>query len=185
MHEDQRYIEAIKNGDFSVIGELYANCYPAIRQFVLNNSGKEEDAEDVFQEALIALLSNSENLILTVRICAYLMSIVKNKWLNKLRQRKNREVKEVTIVDGKEYDPTSNIPTKELGALESLALEDTRKSILDAMTKLQKSCEKILTLSILNEKTNKEIAKELDFEESYVKKKKSECLKGLRNLLKN
>jgi len=48
-------IDGIKTRDSCVLQFIYKNYYPSIRNFVLNNSGSEEDAKDIFQESIIII----------------------------------------------------------------------------------------------------------------------------------
>ncbi len=55
MHPDYKYIHALHNNDNSLVGEIYQKFYPAAERFVKSKGGTAQDAEDAFQEALIAI----------------------------------------------------------------------------------------------------------------------------------
>ncbi|MBD0288460.1 MAG: sigma-70 family RNA polymerase sigma factor, partial [Flavisolibacter sp.] len=55
MHPDQKYIDALLTNNVKLIGELYQKCFPLIRNMVLENSGTQTNAADLFQDALVDL----------------------------------------------------------------------------------------------------------------------------------
>ena len=62
-----------------------------IENYILSNSGTKDDAQDIFQNALVALYSNTQkpSFELTSSISTYIFSISKNLWLKELRRKKN------------------------------------------------------------------------------------------------
>lgn len=80
------------SGRDTAIRCLYATCLPAVKRLVLQNSGTETDAEDLFQDALCILLRNIDILEkeMTGSPQAYLRSIARRQWLNVLRARRSR-----------------------------------------------------------------------------------------------
>ena len=64
--------------------------FPSISSYIKQNHGNSEDAEDIFQEAMIVLLQKvrQPNFILTSSLKTYLYAIAKNLWLKKLRDNK-------------------------------------------------------------------------------------------------
>ena len=91
-HADHQIIESLRVGDFSILKRVYEEHAPVIRSWVVKNNGHEEDAQDVFQEAIIALhqKANDHSFVLTCPLGALIFRICRNKWLNQLR-KKNRE----------------------------------------------------------------------------------------------
>src|SRR5579864_2782986 len=73
-----------KEGAFEA---LYQQYYPSVKYFVLHTSGTTQDAEDVFQEAMVVLLGKlrAEDFILTSSLKTYLFAIAQNIWLKRKR----------------------------------------------------------------------------------------------------
>lgn len=73
----------------SAIGTIYKECLPAIKFMVYANSGNEEDAVDIFHDALLIMLKNSQKpgFSLTCSIKTYLYSISFNLWQKELKKR--------------------------------------------------------------------------------------------------
>ena len=59
-----------------------------VLQFILNNNGDEDDAKDVYQEAIIVLYNKikSGNFELSSKLKTYLYSVSRRIWLKKLTQ---------------------------------------------------------------------------------------------------
>lgn len=71
---------------------LYRIIRPEVRRFVQRNHGCTADAEDVFQEALLVLADKvrQPGFALTSSFRTYLLAIVRNLWLNRLRARRQQ-----------------------------------------------------------------------------------------------
>lgn len=76
--------------DKTVLKEFYVVFFESIRQLVLYNHGREEDAEDLFQEALLVVFQKARTgtFILTSSLGTYLYSVSRLLWLKELDKRK-------------------------------------------------------------------------------------------------
>lgn len=72
---------------------LYKFYFSSIKSHILRNTGNAQDAEDIFQEAVVVLLQQirKPDFSLNVSLKTYLFAIAKNLWLKQLRQKKYRE----------------------------------------------------------------------------------------------
>jgi len=75
------------------IYEVYLNYFPSVEKYVLMNSGSSQDAEDIFQDTVMVLLSYiaKEDFQLTCTIKTLLFAIARRLWLKQLRNRSIRE----------------------------------------------------------------------------------------------
>jgi DNA-directed RNA polymerase specialized sigma24 family protein len=80
----------LKNRKNSAFSLLYKHYFPAIKRFVVSNSGTMADAQDVFQETVIVLLDKvpRKDFVLTSSIRAYVNAVASNIWLKRLRDDK-------------------------------------------------------------------------------------------------
>lgn len=92
------WAEALKRNDPRVARELYAAHWPAVRQFVLGNSGTLPDAQDMFQEAFLVLWMQVKEGRFTAGDGegpgGFLFQVAKHKWLDVVRSaaRKHMQV---------------------------------------------------------------------------------------------
>ncbi|WP_207423886.1 RNA polymerase sigma factor [Desertivirga brevis] len=90
MKTEDISIKQWEAGQEESIRALYNDCFPGIQNYISSNSGTLEDAEDIFQEALIVLIQKirTPGFQLTSSPKTYLFSVARNLWLKRLRQSK-------------------------------------------------------------------------------------------------
>jgi RNA polymerase sigma factor (sigma-70 family) len=90
-YHDEELLERIRNEDEAALSYLYKLHYPMILHFVRNNNGTDEDARDIYQEAVIIFYEKvtDGSLDLYCKIKTYLYSVCRRLWLKKLAE-KNR-----------------------------------------------------------------------------------------------
>ncbi|MDG1870839.1 MAG: hypothetical protein P8I78_02620, partial [Flavobacterium sp.] len=70
-------IEDLKGENNQAYGELYKAYFGMVEYFILNNNGRTDDAEDIFQDTMIVLLEKlrQDDFMLTASIKTYIMAI--------------------------------------------------------------------------------------------------------------
>ena len=103
---DREVVLGILNNSEEALNKLYLGYYPMVLQFILNNNGDEDDAKDVYQEAIIVLYNKikSGNFELSSKLKTYLYSVSRRIWLKKLTQHSKKasniaDFEDVLIVD--------------------------------------------------------------------------------------
>src|SRR4030043_919896 len=89
---NENIIKGIRKRDAVVIRFLYKTCYPDIRKLILTNKGTTQDAQDLFQDALLLIYQKIINLGITLN-CAfgtYLYSCCRLMWLKELEEGGNK-----------------------------------------------------------------------------------------------
>ncbi|RNI31105.1 RNA polymerase sigma factor [Rufibacter latericius] len=83
---DAAIIEGILQDDDTALGRLYKLHFPMVLFFVQSNNGTEDDAKDIFQEAVIVFYEKikASQLELNCQIKTYLYSICRRLWLKRL-----------------------------------------------------------------------------------------------------
>jgi RNA polymerase sigma factor (sigma-70 family) len=68
---------------------LYRQGFPPVRRYISRQGGSVQDAQDVFQDALVVLYEQATGgtLVLTASVSTYLLSISRNLWRQELRRR--------------------------------------------------------------------------------------------------
>lgn len=157
---------------------MYSEYYSTLSNFILQNNGNEEDAEDVFQDVVMAFIHmvREERFRNESGIKTILFAFTRNIWLNELKKR-NRAMK-------RDLNFETNKEIVEMDVTHTIELREMNKSLLDLMDKLGETCKKILLAFYYDNKSMKEILEYLHYEnEQVVRNKKSKCLKSLEQLL--
>src|SRR5690606_30231760 len=86
--EDQDIISGISNGSASSLEYLYQTYLPMVVQMISQNNGDEDDAKDIFQEAVMVLYDriNQGNFVLTSKLKTFLYSVCRRLWLKRLNK---------------------------------------------------------------------------------------------------
>lgn len=94
---DEELLIGLADGSDDALTQLYRRYFPMVLHFVTSNSGNEDDAKDVYQEALIVLYEKvrSDSLELHCQVKTYLYSVSRRLWLKQLAQRSRYMVRDV------------------------------------------------------------------------------------------
>jgi len=166
-----KYLNGIKNADNQILKEIYQNNFSTLKRFILNNNGDEEEAKDVFQDALTSLFRRlqKEEFEIETTFGTYFFNIGKYIWYKRLKKK----------------HPTTSIEKVQL-VQENINndLEDKRRIYEKALLKLGADCQKILKL-YFDKLGFKEIAKKMNYTgEEYARRKKYLCVKSLTAIVK-
>ena len=157
---------------------LYRQHFELLSRYILNNSGNEQDAEDIFQEVMVAFI----NLVRAGKfrgessIRTFLFSLNKNIWLNELKRKGRAMVRE------EKYEKQNQLeePTADI----AMELQQTKAELMQAINELGENCKKILLFFYFENMSMKEIVAHLPYEnEQVVRNKKSKCLKKLEQFV--
>ena len=178
LHEDHRYIEALLQNDKRVVQEIYVKFAGKIKRYITNNSGSENDAADIMQEALIDIYQQAKYKAfqLTCPFEPFLLLVCKRKWLNEL---KKKSVLRVTNID----DSLLTIGEDVFAEAELLEQQNEEAKHFALMfEKLGDRCKEIIRES-LNGDAQETVAEKLGVTYGYLRKKKSECMAALIKLI--
>jgi len=157
-HPDQQYIEALRHGDQVLTREIYSKFSRSILHWVLQNNGEAEDAQDLFQDALMAIYDRycSGDFQLTTSFGALLMGICRRKWFDRLAQKKRDQ--NVRNAEAERY--TEETPVWE--AAEEAVLQQKRQECLAQVFELlSEQCKRLLSLISAGELAVEQIAQDL------------------------
>lgn len=179
IHADQRFITALLHNDAATVKEIYERFAPKIKNWILQNSGSEDDAADIFQEALVDVYRQAKEkaLQLTCPFEAFLLLICKRKWLNELKKRSRQPVTN-------DPEKLSDVGEDVFALTEQMQAQDERAKLFMTMfEKLGEMCRKVIRLC-LSGKPQEEVAAMLGVTYGYLRKKKSECMASLVQSIK-
>lgn len=179
IHTDQRFITGLLQNDTALVKEIYSRFAGKLKAFIIQNSGSEDDAADIFQESLIDIYQQAKQkaLQLTCPFEPFLLLVCKRKWLNELKKRGRRGVT-------KDPEDLYNLGEDMFAAAEQWQLQEEKTSLFMAMFKqLGDRCREIIN-KCLGSKQQDEVAAELGVSYAYLRKKKSECMAELIKMIK-
>ena len=169
--KDSEILARIERGEEKVLDYLYKKYFRMMSKIVLNNSGDEDDAKDIYQDALIVFWQKaaSGNLVLTSKISTYLYSICLNLW----RKELDRKVKLVNEEkDGEDRFDES--------------MGERSRIIIECIEALGDTCKKILMYHYFDGLSMSEIADRMQFANTdTAKTKKYKCKKRLDEMVKS
>ena len=140
-------------------------------KLVMRNSGTEDEAKDVYQDALIVFWQKVKNdqLVLTSKISTYIYSICQNLWRKELDRKKRLSNEESDGSQIMDFDKKERI-------------EIINKSV----QQLGDTCRKVLSYYYFDNMSMTEIAEKLGFANAdTAKTKKYKCKKELDNMIKS
>lgn len=177
-HTDQKYIDALLNNNASLIEEIYQKWHKDVLNFVKKNNGNEQDADDLFQESLMAIIRRARkgNFVLTVPFGGYFYFVYKAKWFDKLRRMGKEQVIKEEV--GR-YSEESRIL-----AFETTHQEDCYELYKKYFEQLTENCKHLLRLTF-EKISRKEIMKRLNYaSENTVNQRVHRCRGNLQKLIK-
>ena len=179
QHADHIYIEALLNNNSRVLSIIYEKYSHKIVSYVKKNNGNSDDAQDIIQETLVTIYhqAKEKNFILTCPFDAYFYLLCKRRWLNELKKRGNNRV---TILD----DNTSITEEQEQQVEETEIFEKQSQLFESKFKELGKKCQELLKTAF-KIKSMEKVAEILGITYGYARKKKSQCMGKLTQLVKN
>ncbi|MFZ6014244.1 MAG: RNA polymerase sigma factor [Bacteroidota bacterium] len=173
---DMHYVYGIRSGKKDVLNNIYTDFFPLVKRMVLKNSGNQEDARDIFQEAIIVIYKKfrQPDFILTSRFDTYLYAVARNLWFMNLRRRNvpHQELEDVHVDTAVEH------------AEETLAQASRDRLYLRVFAELGEQCRKLLQM-YMQGISMKNIAESFGFaSEAYAKKRKFKCKEQLIERIK-
>lgn len=173
-------VQGVQNNDRVVLKKLYEQNFNRTRNYILQNSGTEENAKDIYQEAFIAFWKNvRENRFKTENsgsLEAYIFTIAKNKWLDHLRMGKSG--KNIRIV---------KLPVMETADTNEAERENDYEYKLEmamqAISHLGEECKEMLKQFYFHKRSLRAISEMFGINENSARNKKYRCIQQLREIL--
>lgn len=105
---DDLILAEIRKNNEAALGELYKTHYPMAVNLICSNSGTEQEAKDIYQEAVMVFYERVQQpqFELTCRIKTYLYAVCRRLWLKRLAEKKrfNITIPEVETFEGIEEE---------------------------------------------------------------------------------
>jgi RNA polymerase sigma factor (sigma-70 family) len=174
---DPIFLEKLRQGDGRAIKELYNIAYMSCANMITNNSGSDEDARDMFQEALLVFIKklHTSDFKLTAQPKTYIYAVCRNLWLKQLQKRK--KTKGTIQLD----DPNNLVHLVQVdGIEEKKEIEVKHELISEILSQINEDCKQLLISFYFKKMPLKEIALVMDYSSGFVKVKKKRCMDALK-----
>ncbi|RAV98755.1 RNA polymerase sigma factor [Pseudochryseolinea flava] len=175
-NSDDLIIAEIRKHNQMALRELYRAHYPMVRNLITNNSGSEQEAKDVYQEAVIVFYEKLQraDFVLTCKIKTYLYAVCRRLWLKRLAEKKmyTGNIESLETFLGVE-DEVNDVEEKALAF----------KKMQVALGGLGEPCKTIITDFYIGDLGMEEIAIKFGYTNSdNAKNQKYKCLQRLKKL---
>ena len=175
--QDFSLLQGLSKQDKSTIDTIYKVYFKMIQSLVIKNSGNEEDAKDIFQEAIVVLYQKSidPEFVLSCQLSTYLYAVSKKLWIRKL-EKLNRLYINIEAPD--QADEKSIFSGEEADQLE-------KKFALmhQALEKLGEPCKSLIESFYIHKRHMQEIAEMYNYTNAdNAKTQKYKCLMRLKKL---
>ncbi len=173
-HSDKMLVEGLRKGDDKTLNYLYSNYFSTVKSYIVKNSGTEDDAYDIFQDALMVVYKKFQHngVELTSDLKAYVFGVARKLWSNQLRTKKEIPIHDYNdIIDDFELEKLLDIPIEQI----------VQRSFL----KLPEDYQKVLTMH-LEGCDYEEIARKMSYKSAtYARRKKYLCKEELIRIIKS
>lgn len=174
---DSEVILGILNNSESALKRLYIAYFPMVLQLIINNNGDEDDAKDIYQEAIIVLYNKVKagDFELSSKLKTYIYSICRRLWLKRLSHINRyggdiRDFQEFLPVDDDEFE-LHNDRDIQFTKMES------------ALQLLGEPCKTIMEDFYINNKSMQDICERFGYTNAdNAKTQKYKCLQRLKKL---
>jgi RNA polymerase sigma factor (sigma-70 family) len=162
------------------IHSIYRQYSDLVSSFLVNYGASQQDADDVFQETVIAFINivQQGKFRMEASIKTFLVSVARNIWRNEQKKRFRTDFREQRFESAR--------PQSEDGINEWINESEKKRQLRDLVFKLGEPCRKLLTLFYYENLSMKEMLNYLPYDnEQVVRNKKYKCLQQLTDIMKS
>jgi RNA polymerase sigma factor (sigma-70 family) len=173
---DEEFISGIKRNEDMALNLLYKLHYPVMLNFIINNSGTEQDAKDIYQEAFIFFYEKVRNgtLELNCKIKTYLYSVCRHLWLRRLKEKAKYNGKIEDFQEFLEFDADVQQLSEK---------EEEFRQMGEALEQLGEPCRTLLEDYYLKNLTMENITVKFGYTNTdNTKNQKYKCLQRLKKI---
>ena len=168
-------IQALKAGSYKAFDRIYQMYAKRLFAYSLQFTKSAEDSEEIIQDVFVKLWTNREKIKQEDTLRSLLFIMTKHYLINAFHSKINDPVYEDFV------DYKNELSVNDAG--QHLEYEEFVGRFTKAVETLPATQQKIITLSKIQQLSNKEIAEELSLSEQTVKNQMSIALKALKKML--
>nr|WP_319398460.1 RNA polymerase sigma factor [uncultured Carboxylicivirga sp.] len=183
MIDDKLIIKQVKEGNRDAFRQLVTLHHQRVIYICMSFVNQLEDAEDIAQEVFVEVYKSISSYREEASLSTWLYRLSVNKSLDYLRQkkRKKRGYGVLSSMDNTELSNLSIVSSEDVD--QDIELEERKKILLQAMEKLPERQKVALTLSKLDELSQKEVADVMGVSEGSVESLLVRAKKKLKEIL--
>ena len=174
-YSDEGIIEGLRLRKDEIVKFVYKEFFPMTRHLIINNSGTDQDAEDIFQDALVIVYKRiiNDEMSLNCSFKTFFYSVCRNIWLQRLGKWKERNQEFV------DFESIISVPESTIEEIHSI--ENKKHKLYQIhFLNLSLDCQKVLQL-FLRKISLREIAGIMGYKtEKYAKTRKFNCKEELK-----
>ncbi len=175
---DTEIIAGIAVGDNRIINKIYKSFFPSIAHMIVSNNGSNDEAKDVFQEAVMVLYDKitQQQFELNSKLSTFLYAVSRRLWLKQL-SRKGHTLNTTDISD------FEDILHVEEDIQEHQEIENQFEQMNEAMHQLGEPCQTLLKDFYIKNLSMQEITEKFGYTNSdNAKTQKYKCLQRLKKI---
>ncbi len=173
-YTDMQLVEGFRSQDDHVIRYIYQKIGPLVRNLVIKGGGSDAEAEDIFQEGLVAAYINIKNgkyARQQAKFSSYLIQICKFRWFDLVKSSHRKKGGVMLDINMKDKDPDIQF------ALEEEQKHEVLHSLIDT---LNEQCKEIILRYYWEHQSLSEISQALGMAPASVKNGKYRCMQQLK-----
>ncbi len=176
---DEKLLHQLLSGDENALKHIYRHHFKSVLHLVTTNSGNEDDAKDIYQDAICVLYDavRKPDFSITCSINTFIYLVAKNLWLKELRKRSGGELRLDEGDDYIDYDVSDEI--------DKFTNEEQKIDVMNASLKeLGEPCQTIITDFFYQKMSMEEIAAKMGYSNAdTAKNQKYKCFVRLKKLI--
>ena len=169
-------ITEIQSGSQKALQYLYKLHFPMIENLIRKNSGSEEDAQEIYQEAMLVVYEKLQksDFKLSCSLKTYIYSVCRNMWMYQLRKNEQNQAR---FSDFEQFIPVEETIVGENPEYEAILGE--------VMNLIDDKCKQLLELFYYHGFSLEIIAEKLGYNNgNTAKSKKNKCMDKARDKAK-
>jgi len=175
---DEVIIEGLMRGDSRIISKMYKLFFPSVAYMITNNSGTQEEARDIFQEAVMVLYDKitHQNFELNCKLNTFLYAVSRRLWLKQLSRRGHTS----NTTDISDFEDILKV---EDDIQQHQELENKFEQMEEAMNQLGEPCKTLLQDFYICNLSMQDITEKFGYTNSdNAKTQKYKCLQRLKKI---
>jgi RNA polymerase sigma factor (sigma-70 family) len=178
MYTSEQVIDMLRAKDPEVFRHIYKTYGKMITGHVLKNNGTIEDAKELIQITLTELWAaiNEGRYREEGKLGHYIFQLAANNWRYELRKRRNNPIDDI------DASPMQLADDSEESIERQVVKDKYLNAINEALKRIDNTCEQVIKLYHLQEKSLQDIAVQMQYDYNNLRKRIFDCRKKLKKL---